>query len=126
MINNSIDSGYNDECDPNDIYCSSPNQYMDDPTDNQTINNGIGNSKSVLLSKLGIDPNSSLAKIINSIKDPLIVLIVSIVISLPKCNRFFFQFFPSLLLESGQITFYGVIVKAIVALVLFVILRGFL
>ena len=74
-----------------------------------------------LLSSIGISLNgaSFKDKIINNLKYPVLVFIISFLISLPEFNRFLFGFFPRLLLESGQVSIGGVILKAIVSMILY-------
>lgn len=64
--------------------------------------------------------------IINLIKLPLSVFIITFILSLPHFNRFVFNLLPNLLLESGQVSIYGVLLKSIIALVLYVIVSYFL
>ena len=61
-----------------------------------------------------------------NIKYPILVLCISFIISLPEFNRFLFGFFPRLLLESGQVSIGGVLLKSIVGMLLFSIISLFL
>ena len=65
-------------------------------------------------------------KIMRNIKYPILVFFMSFIISLPEFNRFLFGFFPRLLLESGQVSIGGVLLKAIVGMLLFSIISLFL
>jgi hypothetical protein len=58
-------------------------------------------------------------KIIKNIKYPGLVFVICFIISIPEFNRFLFSFFPKLLLESGQVSIGGVLLKAIVGMILF-------
>jgi hypothetical protein len=59
-------------------------------------------------------------------KYPILVFILSFIISLPEFNRFLFSFCPRLLLESGQVSIGGVLMKAFVGMLLFIIVALFL
>ena len=74
-----------------------------------------------LLSSIGINLNGTSLKdkIMNNLKYPVLVLIICFLISLPEFNRFLFGFFPRLLLESGQVSIGGVILKAVVGMILY-------
>jgi hypothetical protein len=74
-----------------------------------------------ILNQFGFSLNSETlkAKIIKNIKYPVIVFVLSFLISLPEFNRFLFGFFPRLLLESGQVGIGGVFLKALIGMILF-------
>ena len=88
---------------------------------NQQTNNGI-------LSQFGIKLNgtSLKEKIISNIKYPALVFVLCFIISLPEFNRFLFSFFPKLLLESGQVSIGGVLLKAFVGMLIFSIIALFM
>lgn len=74
-----------------------------------------------------IDTTSSKTDwILNLIKSPIIVFIICFIISLPQFNRALFSIFPSCLLESGQVNIYGVLLKALIGAILFVIASYFI
>jgi hypothetical protein len=52
-------------------------------------------------------------KVQNGVKGPFLVFIVALLINLPHVTRMLTHFVPKLLQESGQLNFYGVLVKAI-------------
>ena len=81
-----------------------------------------------MFSQMGINLNSESIKdkFMRNIKYPILVFIISFIISLPELNRFLFGFFPSLLLESGQVTIGGVLMKSFVSMLLFTIIVLFL
>ena len=87
----------------------------------QQINSG-------LLNQIGISLNGASIKdkIIKNIKYPGLVFVISFIISLPEFNRFLFSFFPKLLLESGQVSIGGVLLKAIVGMLFFAIIALFI
>ena len=81
-----------------------------------------------LLGQMGISLNGASIKdkIMKNIKYPGLVFVISFIISLPEFNRFLFSFFPKLLLESGQVSIGGVLLKAIVGMLLFAIIALFI
>jgi len=81
-----------------------------------------------MFSQMGINLNSESIKdkFMKNIKYPILVFIISFIISLPEFNRFLFGFFPRLLLESGQVSIGGVLIKSVVAMLLFIIVALFL
>lgn len=96
-----------------------PNSNIDSEESNKKDNNPP------IVSYLGLSEDSSLTPIIKMIRLPLIVFILSFVISLPLFNRYLFSFFPKLLIESGQVGIYGVLLKAVLSTILFCILLHF-
>jgi hypothetical protein len=80
------------------------------------------------LSQIGINLNgdSLKDKLMRNIKYPILIFIISFIISLPEFNRFLFGFFPKLLLESGQVSIGGVLLKAFVSMLIFSISSLFL
>ena len=85
-------------------------------------------SNNSFLSQIGINLNGETLKdkLMRTIKFPILVFIISFIISLPEFNRFLFGFFPRLLLESGQVSIGGVFLKGIVGMLLFSIIALFL
>ena len=51
----------------------------------------------------------------------LIVFLVLLLVSLPQVNKFIFTFLPGLLLESGQVSLQGVLLKCVIGLILYVV-----
>lgn len=97
------------------------NNYAEKMVHQQLNNNG-------LLSQIGINisGDSLKDKIMKNFKYPILVFILSFIISLPEFNRFLFSFIPRLLLESGQVSIGGVLMKAFVGMLLFIIIALFL
>ena len=85
-------------------------------------------SNAGLLSQFGINLSGASLKdkILKNIKYPGLVFVLCFIISLPEFNRFLFSFFPKLLLESGQVSIGGVLLKAVVGMLLFAIIALFL
>lgn len=81
-----------------------------------------------LLSQFGINLSGASLKdkIMKNIKYPGLVFVLCFIISLPEFNRFLFSFFPKLLLESGQVSIGGVLLKALVGMVIFAIIAFFI
>lgn len=67
------------------------------------------------------DGKTYLESLFNQIKPMLIVFILVFVLSLHQVNRVIFGFLPQLLLENGQISVYGMLLKALIASVLYYI-----
>lgn len=65
-------------------------------------------------------------KVSKNIKYPGLVFLICFILSLPEFNRFLFGFVPQLLLESGQISIGGVLLKAVLGMVLFAIIAFFI
>ena len=97
------------------------NNYSEKMMNQQQLNSGF-------LSQIGINLNGETLKekIMRNIKYPILVFCISFIISLPEFNRFIFSFFPRLLLESGQVSISGVLLKSIIGLILFSIIVLFL
>ena len=97
------------------------NNYSEKMMNQQQLNSGF-------LSQIGINLNGETLKekIMRNIKYPILVFCISFIISLPEFNRFIFSFFPRLLLESGQVSISGVLLKSIIGLLLFSIIILFL
>ena len=57
--------------------------------------------------------------IIDEAKPCIIVLILFIIFSLHQVNRVLFSFLPQLLLENGQLSLYAILLKAVIATVLY-------
>jgi len=106
-------------------YKSSPqqeqNSYYDDRYYADKMMHQQKQSNSGLLSQIGINLNgdSIKEKIIKNIKYPILVFVLCFIISLPEFNRFIFSFFPRLLLESGQVSIGGVLLKSILGMLIF-------
>ena len=104
---------------------NSSNSYYDDSTyaDKMMKQQDTG-----MLSQFGINLSGSSIKdkLMKNIKYPGLVFVISLIISLPEFNRFLFSFFPKLLLESGQVSIGGVLLKAIVGMLFFAIIALFI
>lgn len=111
-------------------YTAPETQNQTLPYDNysEKIMNKQQQLNSGFLSQIGINLNgeSLKDKIMRNIKYPILVFCISFIISLPEFNRFLFGFFPRLLLESGQVSIGGVLLKGIVGMLLFSIISLFL
>ena len=88
----------------------------------------MDNQSNGLLTQFGINLNgeSIKDKIMKNIKYPLLVFVLCFIISLPEFNRFLFGFFPRLLLESGQVSFGGVLLKSLIGMIIFSIIVLFI
>jgi len=90
--------------------------YFEEEPPNQMA---VANSTGGLLG-LNFDTSTTTGKIAVMIKNPVIVLFIAFLLSLPHFNRLLFGFLPKLLLESGQVSFYGVVLKSILGMAIFV------
>ena len=110
---------YNETSQQNPPYDS----YAEKMMHQQQLQNNTG-----LLSQFGINLSGASLKdkILKNIKYPGLVFVLCFIISLPEFNRFLFSFFPRLLLESGQVSIGGVLLKALVGMVIFAIIAFFL
>ena len=86
--------------------------YEDDEP-NMTYND------SIVMKAIGVSGDSTIGKTYNHLKLPLVVFLICFLISLPRANRLLFSMMPSLLLESGQVSLQGVLIKAVLGLVLY-------
>ena len=104
------------------------NGFYDDGHYSEKLMNQQSQSNNGFLGQIGINlsGDSLKDKIMKNIKYPALVFVISFIISLPEFNRFLFSFFPKLLLESGQVSIGGVLLKSIVAMLLFAIIAFFL
>jgi hypothetical protein len=82
-------------------------------------------SRMGILSKLVL-PDTIVGKLLNHLKNPVLVFGLLFLLSLPQVNRMIFNAVPTMLLESGQVSLTGVLLKAVIGTVLFVILSYFL
>jgi len=104
------------------------NSYYDDRHYSEKMMYQQKELNSGLLSQIGINLNGSSIKdkIIKNIKYPILVFVLCFIISLPEFNRFIFSFFPKLLLESGQVSIGGVLLKSLLGMIIFIITSLFI
>ena len=57
-----------------------------------------------------------------SVVNGLLVFITLLLVSLPQINKLIFTFLPRLLLESGQVSFKGVLLKCVIGLIIYIVL----
>jgi hypothetical protein len=112
-----------------------PNKYTPPQQDQQIIDYNNYTQKMMMehqnagiLGQLGINLGGDTLKerIMKNIKYPALVFVICFIVSLPEFNRFLFGFFPRLLLESGQVSLGGVMLKALIAMILFSIIVLFI
>ena len=65
-------------------------------------------------------------KFSNSYRYPILVFVICFILGLPEFNRFLFSFFPKFLLESGQVSLSGVLLKAGIGAAIFILVGIFL
>lgn len=57
--------------------------------------------------------------LLDEIKSTLVVFVLFLILSLHQVNRIIFSFLPQLLLDNGQLSLYAILLKAVLASVLF-------
>jgi len=102
------------------------NQYqaeMEAAANNKLFNGGDSNNndRSIMISS----GNYVMDLVHRYVKMPAIVFVIVFIVSLPQFNRFIFNFFPSLILESGQISILGITLKSFIALIFAIIINYF-
>jgi hypothetical protein len=104
------------------------NSYYDDRHYAEKMMHQQQESNSGLFGQMGINLNgdSIKDKILKNIKYPMLVFVLCFLLSLPEFNRFIFSFFPRLLLESGQVSIGGVLLKAFLGMLIFAIASLFI
>ena len=76
------------------------------------------------------DENRLISRLIDTQRNPwalavingLLVFLSLLFVSLPQINKLIFTFLPGLLLESGQVSFQGVLLKCVIGLILYVVI----
>lgn len=79
-----------------------------------------------ILSSIGIASDSSINKLFITLRLPVIIFVIIFVVSLPPFNRSLFSLFPSLIEETGNITYQGVALKSFVGVLFYFIINHFL
>jgi len=106
-------------------FLETPQQNSDQPLNNQEPfqnNNATEVKSNSILSKLNLGSmEGTLSKCFNSTKSAVIVFVLVLVVSLPKFNKIVFTKLPKMLSESGEINIKGVLLKAILCSVLFLV-----
>ena len=106
-------------------FLETPQQNSDQPLNNQENlqnNNATEVKSNSILSKLNLGSmEGTLSKCFNSTKSAVIVFVLVLVVSLPKFNKIVFTKLPKMLSESGEINIKGVLLKAILCSVLFLV-----
>jgi hypothetical protein len=90
-------------------------------TSNKSSTDNLFNQISFSLSGQNIK-----SKLMNNLKYPVAVFIICFLLGLPEFNRFLFNFFPKLLLESGQVTIGGVALRSLIGMIIFIIISIFI
>ena len=76
------------------------------------------------------DENRLISKLVDTRSHPwavavvnaIVVFLILLFVSLPQINKLLFTFLPGLLLESGQVSFQGVLLKCVVGLILYIVI----
>lgn len=91
--------------------------------------NSLTSSNNDLLGNLNLKLNGKgdlKSRIINFVKIPIVIFILTFIFGLPQVNRFIFKFLPRLLHESGQITIGGILLKSFIMTLIVIIVQYFL
>ena len=75
---------------------------------------------------MNLGSESMSTKILREVKPVLIVFILVFLLSLHQTNRALFGFFPSLILENGELSIYAILLRAGIACVLFYVANKFI
>lgn len=111
---------------------SNPNstQHLDmnDKNNNNTTSINEGFNPSGLMNQISFSLSGSniKQKITHNFKYPILVFVICFILGLPEFNRFLFSFFPKLLLESGQVSIFGVLLRSLIGMIIFVIVGIFI
>ena len=105
-----------------------------DPNVQQMLQSGGENTKVPSLSTftnldthgMNLGDESMSSKILREVKPVLIVFILVFLLSLHQTNRVLFGFFPSLILENGELSIYAILLRASIACVLFYVANKFI
>lgn len=89
----------------------------------ETFNNSDGLSG---ITNLSLNTNDIKERIWNFVKMPIVVFILCFILGLPQVNRFIFSMLPNLLLESGQISIWGNLLKCTIIVVLMMVVQYFI
>ncbi len=109
---------------------SNPNttQHLDsmDTPKNTTVNEGFNPSGLMNQISFSLSGSNIKQKLTHNFKYPILVFVICFILGLPEFNRFLFSFFPKLLLESGQVSITGVLLRALIGMIIFVVIGIFL
>lgn len=111
-------------------FLETPQQNNTQQMNNQEVNdNGASNNEvksNSLLSKLNIGGMEGMvSKCFNGAKSAVIVFILVLIVSLPQFNKTVFTKLPKMLSETGEINIKGVLLKAVLCSVLFLVASMF-
>lgn len=90
----------------------------------------MSNSVSLSADRPGQSPSSSVfgkfGWLVDALKPLVAVFVIVFLLSLHQVNRYIFTLFPQLLLENGQLSIYGILLRALIATILFYLGTTFL
>jgi hypothetical protein len=69
---------------------------------------------------------SLFTRILHELKPVVIVFIIVVIISIQQTNRALFGFFPSLILENGELSIYAILLRAAIGAVIFYLANKFI
>lgn len=85
----------------------------------QSLMFGDNSNRYGAMEGMSMDSKTYLERLFDKFKPILVVFVLMFVLSLHQTNRLIFGFVPQLLLENGQISIYGMLLKALLASVLY-------
>lgn len=85
-----------------------------------------GNNSISGITSLSLSTNDIKERIWNFVKMPIVVFILCFILGLPQVNRFIFTMLPNLLLESGQISVWGNLLKCSMIVLLMMLVQYFI
>mgnify|MGYP003389433500 CR=1 FL=1 len=102
------------------------NKEYEDSNESKDSSSNKESNKNSFLSKLNLNTENLsmedlISKCLKQVKYAIVVFILVIIVSLPEFNRVVFTKIKGMLLESGEINMKGVLLKAVLATVLFLI-----
>lgn len=95
------------------------NMLKAEPTQLLSSNSNMENYTNDNEYSMNVHNKSTLTYIMNELKLCLIVFILFVLLSLHHVNRIIFSFLPQLLLENGQLSLYAILLKGVIATLLF-------
>ena len=80
----------------------------------------INTDNSYMFNEVHMNSNKSIIdKIIDEGKPVLVVFVLFLILSLHQVNRIIFSFVPGLLMENGQLSLYAILLKSLLACILY-------
>lgn len=107
---------------PNEKYPNSNEMILEDKIIEDEYKNFVHNEKRMISHIIDIKTYPWIINFING----LIVFLVLLFVSMSQVNKLIFTLLPGLLLESGQVSFKGIILKCVIGIILYIVLTTFI